>query len=162
MPAPVTIIEADLTNAQHQRAVETMTAAYARDAMGNGQPLPPDVLARLVPGLRAHPTTTIFLAYINDGVVGIATCFLGFSTFAARPLINIHDLAVLAQYRGQGIGRSLLEAVEGAARARGCAKLTLEVLESNHHARRVYEAAGFADATYGEATGGCFFYAKSL
>jgi ribosomal protein S18 acetylase RimI-like enzyme len=162
MPAPVTIIEADLSNAQHQRAVEAMTAAYARDAMGNGQPLPPDVLARLVPGLRAHPTTIIFLAYTNDDVVGIATCFLGFSTFAARPLINIHDLAVLAEHRGQGIGRSLLEAVERAARERGCAKVTLEVQENNTRARRVYEAVGFAHAAYGEAMGGCLFYAKSL
>jgi ribosomal protein S18 acetylase RimI-like enzyme len=162
MVSPVTIIEADLTNAQHQLDVETMTAAYARDAMGNGQPLPPDVLARLVPGLRAHPTTIIFLAYVEDEAVGIATCFLGFSTFAARPLINIHDLAVSAEHRGRGIGRSLLEAVERAARERGCAKLTLEVHENNSRARRVYEAVGFAHATYGEATGGCLFYAKSL
>jgi len=39
-------------------------------------------------------------------------CFRGFSTFAAAPLINVHDLAVVPGFRGQGIGRRLLEAVE--------------------------------------------------
>jgi ribosomal protein S18 acetylase RimI-like enzyme len=130
--------------------------------MGNGRPLPPDVLARLIPGLREHPTTIIFLAYVDETAVGIATCFLGFSTFAARPLINIHDLAVLPEHRGEGIGRSLLEAVERKARALGCAKVTLEVQEHNVLARRLYEAAGFANVIYGEVTGGSLFYGKSL
>jgi ribosomal protein S18 acetylase RimI-like enzyme len=139
-----------------------MTAAYALDAMGNGGPLPPDVLERLVPALRAHPTTMIFLAYVGVRVVGIATCFLGFSTFAARPLINIHDLAVLPDYRGRGIARALLKAVVRKARARGCVKVTLEVREDNTRARRVYEAAGFRHAVHGEVAGGSLFYAKLL
>lgn len=162
MPSPMTIIPADLENPKHQRDVETMTAAYALDAMGSGAALAPDVLLRLIPGLRAHPTTIIFLAYCDDVVVGIATCFLGFSTFAARPLINIHDLAVRAEYRGRDIGRALLDAVEREARRRGCAKLTLEVQENNPRARRVYEAVGFAQAVHREANGGCLFYTKSL
>lgn len=139
-----------------------MTAAYALDVMGNGGPLPQEVLARLVPALREHPTTIIFLAYVDDRAVGIATCFLGFSTFSARPLINIHDLAVLPEHRGRGIGRSLLEAVERKARQRGCSKVTLEVQENNSRARRVYETAGFAQAVYGETTGGSLFYTKRL
>lgn len=139
-----------------------MTSAYAQDVMGNGGPLPTDVLARLIPGLRAHPTTIIFLAYVDDQAVGIATCFLGFSTFAARPLINIHDLAVLPEHRGRGIGRALLAAVEREARERGCARVTLEVQENNRRARDIYEAAGFAHAVYGETTGGSLFYTENL
>ncbi|MBK7975719.1 MAG: GNAT family N-acetyltransferase [Deltaproteobacteria bacterium] len=86
---------------------------------------------------------------------------LGFSTFAARPLINVHDLAVLPEYRGHGIGRALLRAVERAARERGCVKLTLEVQENNQRARSVYAAAGFAQAEYG-ASGGALFCSKRL
>ena len=37
-----------------------------------------------------------------DKPVGLATTFEGFSTFAAKPLINIHDIAVLPDYRGRG------------------------------------------------------------
>jgi ribosomal protein S18 acetylase RimI-like enzyme len=138
-----------------------MTAAYALDVMGNGGPLSLDVLEELVPALRAHPTTIVFLAHVENAAVGIATCFLGFSTFAARPLINVHDLAVLPEYRGQGLRRALLRAVECVARERGCVKLTLEVQENNQRARRVYEAAGFAQTAYGKS-GGSLFYSKGL
>ena len=57
--------------------------------------------------------------------VGIATCFRGFSTFYARPTIYVHDLSVLPEQRGGGIGRRLLEAVAARARLLVCCKLTL-------------------------------------
>lgn len=158
----VEIVEADLSRAAHQQAVVELINAYATDPMGDGQPLPAEVRSALIPGLRRHPTTFILLAYQGDAALGIAVCFLGFSTFAAKPLINIHDLAVLPGYRGLGIGRQLLEAVEQKARALGCCKLTLEVLERNDRARRLYEAAGFAQATYQEEAGGALFLAKPL
>jgi len=159
---PIEIVEADLSRTAHQHAVVELINAYAADPMGNGKPLAPEVRNALIPGLRQHPTTLIFLAYQGDTAIGIAVCFLGFSTFAAQPLINIHDLAVLPGYRGLGSGRQLLEAVERKARSLGCCKLTLEVLEHNHRARRVYEAAGFAPATYREEAGGAWFLAKPL
>ena len=112
-----------------------MTRDYARDPMGNGQDLPAEIQQALVPGLRAHPTTLIFLAFRDDEAVGIVTGFLGFSTFAARPLINIHDLHVTKAHRGHGIGPSLLDAVEAEGRRLGCCKLTLEVQEHNETAR---------------------------
>lgn len=156
------IVRADLNRPEHQQAVIAMTAAYALDEMGNGGPLPPDVIERLVPGLQSHPTTLVFLAFVDDVAVGIATCFLGFSTFAARPLINVHDLSVLPEHRGRGIGQALLRAVEAAARERGCVKVTLEVQENNHRARQIYERAGFGQAVYGDATGGSLFYSKMV
>jgi GNAT superfamily N-acetyltransferase len=148
------ILIADLDRPEHQRDVVAMTQAYARDAMGKSAPLDPDVAKRLASALREHPTTIVFLAYVGDAPVGIATCFLGFSTFAARPLVNVHDLAVVPEQRGKGIGQALLAAVEDEARKRGCAKLTLEVLEHNTRARAVYEGEGFAPDA--------LFYTKTL
>jgi GNAT superfamily N-acetyltransferase len=162
MPGPVDVFEADLTRWEHQEAIVMLTDAYARDAMGNGKPLPEDVRGALIPGLSQHPTTIIFLAYVDGRPAGIATCFRGFSTFAARPLLNIHDLAVLPEYRGHGVSRRLLENVENKARLLGCCKLTLEVLENNARARRVYAAAGFQQASYKEEAGGALFFSKSL
>ena len=158
----VTILEADLARADHQHAVVELISGYAADPMGGGQPLPEEVRSTLVPGLRALPTTIIFLAYEDREPIGIATCFRGFSTFAARPLINIHDLAVVSSRRGQGIGRRLLEAVEQKARALGCCKVTLEVSEDNRRARGLYESAGFAQTVYAEGTGGALFFSKRL
>ncbi len=162
MKQRVEIVEADLDRVDHQRDVVAMTAAYALDAMGNGGPLSPDVLELLVPGLRAQPTVLILLAYVEAKAVGIATCFRGFSTFAARPLVNIHDLAVLPTHRGQGIGRLLLDGVARKATELGCCKVTLEVQDDNERARAVYAKAGFTQAVYGESTGGSLFYTRPL
>jgi ribosomal protein S18 acetylase RimI-like enzyme len=116
----------------------------------------------LIPGLRRHPATLVFLAYEGETPIGIATCFIGFSTFAAKPLINIHDLAVLPEHRGRGVGLVLLTAVERAGCERGCAKLTLEVNVNNLRAKRLYEAFGFRQAGVDTPAGGQLFFFKPL
>lgn len=160
--SPIEIVEADLDRADHQQAIVELIDAYARDPLGNGSPLPANVRNALIPGLRQHPTTLIFLAYQESLAVGIAVCFRGFSTFAARPLVNIHDLAVLPGHRGQKIGRRLLAEVERKAREWGCCKLTLEVLENNALARRLYATQGFAQTVQQPAAGGALFLSKPL
>jgi len=160
--ATVEVLEADLGRSDHQQAVVELLDAYARDPMGNGSPLPTDVKRDLIRGLREHPTTLVFLAYVDGAAKGLAICFRGFSTFAARPLINIHDLAVLPEQRGLGIGRLLLDAIAEKGRSLGCCKLTLEVLENNQRARNVYAAAGFRQAVYVPEAGGALFMTKPL
>lgn len=158
----VRIVEADLSLAEHQEAVLAMVDAYSRDAMGNGKPLDQDVRTRLIPGLRRHPTTLIFLAFDGVQPIGAAVCFIGFSSFAAKPIINIHDFVVLPASRGKGIGRRLLEAVEAKARELGCCKLTLEVMDKNHQAIRMYQAAGFERYSLQEEAGAAIFMSKPL
>ena len=140
----VEIIEADLKQPAHQRAIVEMVNAYARDPMGNGTDLPDEIQQMLIDGLQQHPTTLVFLAYVEGQPSGIAVCFRGFSTFAAQPLVNIHDLSVLPAHRGRGIGRRLLQAVEERARSLGCCKVTLEVRDDNLRAKRIYDEYGFA------------------
>jgi ribosomal protein S18 acetylase RimI-like enzyme len=159
---PIRVVEADLKLPAHQKAVLAMIDVYARDPMGETKPLDPDVRARLIPGLQNHPTTVVFLAFHGDQAVGAAVCFIGFSTFAAKPLINIHDFVVLSALRGKGVGRSLLEAIEGKARELGCCKLTLEVMDNNHRALRIYEAAGFARYALQKGSGTAIFMSKPL
>ncbi|MBN2290790.1 MAG: GNAT family N-acetyltransferase [Pirellulales bacterium] len=130
--------------------------------MGNGKSLTADVRENLIDGLRDHPTTLIFLALCNERPVGIAVCFRGFSTFAAKPLFNIHNIYIVPEMRGNGFGRLLLENIEAEARATGCCKLTLEVLENNKPARCVYSSFGFSQAVYVADAGGALFMAKSL
>lgn len=162
MAAEVRILQADLDDPAHAAAVLAMTRDYARDPMGDGADLPAERQAVLVERLRAHPTTLVFLAFAGDEPVAIATCFVGFSTFAARPLVNIHDVHVTAAYRRRGVGRALLAAVEAKARELGCCKLTLEVQENNHVARALYRSLGFGGGQYEEAAGAVLFRQKKL
>jgi ribosomal protein S18 acetylase RimI-like enzyme len=85
-----------------------------------------------------------------------------FPTFAAKPLINIHDLAVLPEFRGRGVGHRLLDAVVVRGRQIGGCKITLEVQENNQRARHVYANAGFEQATYQATAGGVLFMSKPL
>lgn len=158
----VTIAEADLQNPIHQAAVLKLVDAYSMDPMGDAKPLAEQSRQRLLSGLQAHPTTLIFLAFLNAKPIGIAVCFRGFSTFAALPLMNIHDLAVLPEHRGLGVGKLLLAAVEAKSISMGCCKLTLEVLEKNERARAVYKAAGFAEPVYHDEAELTLFLSKKL
>ena len=158
----VSIVEADLVRPDHQEATVDLLNAYAMDPMGDGRPLSDSVRRELISGLREHPTTLVFLAYRGSDPVGLAVCFRGFSTFAARPLVNIHDFFVFPKHRGAGIGRLLLGAIEQRAREIGCCKLTLEVQENNQHARRIYAAAGFTQAIYVPEAGGSLNFSKPL
>jgi ribosomal protein S18 acetylase RimI-like enzyme len=156
------VVEADLSRADHQEATVQLLEAYSMDPMGDGRPLSETARREVISGLRAHPTTMVFLAYDGPEPVGFAICFRGFSTFAARPLLNIHDFYVVPACRGTGLGRRLLSAVEQGARAAGCCKLTLEVQENNQRAQGIYTAAGFAPMTYVPEAGRSLNLCKNL
>lgn len=144
-PMSPVVREADLAQPVDASAVVTILDSYAFAAVGGSEGLSPDVRARLIPALQQLPTTLVLLAFVDDAPVGIAVCFFGLSTFKARPLLNIHDLAVLPEHRGRGVGHALLQAAEEHARRTGCCKLTLEVQEDNPRARALYDRFGFED-----------------
>jgi len=141
----IRIVEVDYDDPSQSVDLIAMLDAYARDPMGGGRPLPEEVKQRLISGLKAHPAACSFLAYLDDKPVGLVNCYLGFSTFAGRPLLNIHDLAVIPEARRMGIARRLLDAVRDKARALGCCKLALEVRDDNPAAQRLYQRYGFHD-----------------
>jgi ribosomal protein S18 acetylase RimI-like enzyme len=155
------IREADLNNAADAAGIVAVLDSYASDPVGGGEPLDDDVRERLVPALREQPNTLALLARDGNAPVGLAVCFFGFSTFRASPLLNVHDLAVIPDYRGRGIGRALLKEVETRARDRGCCKLTLEVQDDNLTARGLYDSFGFGDVVYGQS-GPTQFLSKPL
>lgn len=160
----IDIVDADLSNPDHARAIVVQLDAYSRDPVANatGRGLTGEVKRDLVPGLRAHPGTFVFLAYRAEQALGIAVCFVGFSTFAARRLLNIHDLAVMPEERGRGVGQKLLARAEERARDLGCCKLTLEVQENNARALRLYARFGFEAYVLASEAGRALFWQKKL
>ncbi|MGH7818387.1 MAG: GNAT family N-acetyltransferase [Candidatus Binatia bacterium] len=120
-----------------------LLSEYAAEPIGGGRELAADARRELVPGLRRHPAAFVLLAHAGADAVGVAVCFVGYSTFAARPLVNVHDLAVTAAWRRRGVARVLLEAVAARARELGCCKVTLEVREDNAPAQALYRSLGF-------------------
>lgn len=164
-PAPVADLAiglADYADPRDAAAVVALLDAYARDPMGGAAPLAESVKARLAGDLAADPHAFSVIARLDDAAVGLANCFMGYSTFAAAPLVNIHDFAVLPGHRGAGIGRALMAAIEAEALKRGACKITLEVLSGNHPAQRLYAACGFGDYQLDPAAGQALFWQKRL
>ncbi len=161
-PDVLKIVPADLTKAEDQQIVVNLVHEYARDPMGNGRGLADSVRRELGPALARHPTTFVLVAYQGDKPIGVAVCFRGFSTFFARPVLNIHDLAVLPEYRGRGIGRALMEAVAKSAAEMDCCTVTLEVFEDNLPARRLYESLGYSHVSPSSPAGGMLFFSRRL
>ncbi len=136
----------DFGDARDASAYLELLDAYARDPMGRGQALPEQVLRRLPRDLAAHPGAHGLLAESDGKAVGFATCFVGYSTFLARPLLNVHDIAVLPAWRRRSVARQLLAAIAELGRRLDCCRITLEVREDNAAARGVYRDAGFRPA----------------
>lgn len=152
----------DYRQARDAQALVLLLDAYARDPMGGGEGLTPEVKARLCDDLADRPTAASFIAWAGDAPVGLINCIEGYSTFKARPLMNIHDIAVLPAHRGAGVGQALLAAAEQHARERGCCKLTLEVLTGNARALSSYQRFGFAPYQLDPAAGQASFMHKWL
>jgi pimeloyl-ACP methyl ester carboxylesterase/ribosomal protein S18 acetylase RimI-like enzyme len=159
--ATAPVRRADLHDDADAAAIVRLLDAYATDPRGGGAALPAAVQARLVEGLRATPTARVWLAFEGTEATGVCVGFVGYSTFQARPLLNIHDLAVLPGRRGRGTGGALLAAAEAQALAEGCCKLTLEVQDDNTPARQLYDRFGFRDVRYGDS-GPTRFLGKTL
>lgn len=157
-----TVIQADYHDAAHARAIVELLDLYATDPMGGGEALPALVKATLVERLAALPHAFSVLCFVDGAPAGLVNCFEGFSTFEAQPLVNIHDVVVAQQHRGQGISQAMLSEVERIARARGCCKLTLEVLEGNDVAQRAYRKLGFANYQLDPTMGRAMFWQKTL
>lgn len=152
----------DLDDAADAAALLQLLDHYARDPMGGGQGLSDDALVHLLPRLKVTPGYVGGLAFVDARAVGLINCFSGFSTFAARPLLNIHDIVVRREMRGLGVGRHLLDFAEAQARALGCCKLTLEVLSGNRTAIKSYENAGYRPYELDPAAGQAVFLQRKL
>ena len=135
---------------------------YARDPMGGGKPLSPEVKQKLIPQLMTRRDYLGVIAFHDARAVGLINAFEGFSTFAAKPLINIHDVIVASEYRGNGLAQQMMQKIEEIARERGCCKLTLEVLSNNISAQKAYRRFGFAAYELGPQAGEAVFWEKSL
>lgn len=156
---------ADYADPGHAAALVTLLDAYARDPMGGGSGLSDFARDHLVTSLAERPQCFSVLAFAgadDASPVGLVNCVEGFSSFACRPLVNVHDVVVLPDYRGQRIAEKMLLLVDELARQRGACKLTLEVLSGNVGATRLYHRIGFSNYQLDPSMGDAQFLQKCL
>jgi GNAT superfamily N-acetyltransferase len=95
----------------------------------------------------SEPGSTILVAESEEGVVGLAVLLTRtpavFAGAVPRKVIELDNLVVRADQRGQKIGRRLLAASVEWARGRKATHVEVAVHAFNRDARRFYEAFGF-------------------
>lgn len=161
--APVLrLTRTDLADASHCAALLDLLDEYAAGPTGRGYGLDPQARAALPAVLAARPHFCGWLAFVGERPAGVINCFEAVSTFRARPLLNIHDIAVSPAFQRRGIARALLAQAEAEALRRGCCKLTLEVLEGNRGAIAAYLQSGFRAYALDPAMGNAMFLEKPL
>ena len=99
-------------------------------------------------GFGPNPFYFCLIADEDQKPAGFALYFFNYSTWLGKPGIYLEDLFVLPEFRGQGIGKALLQRVAAIAEENGCLRLQWEVLDWNTPAIEFYRAMGaeFLDA----------------
>jgi len=82
-----------------------------------------------------------FVAIVESKVVG--WCDIARRPQAALAHSGVLGMGVISEYRGQGVGRALLEATLQAAKTRDIRRVELTVRVDNERAKRLYEICGF-------------------
>jgi len=158
----VEIVKANYKSKDQGKDIAFLMNAYATDPMGGGKPLDDEVIDNIAIELSKRPYAFSIIGYVDGLPAGLINCFELFSTFSCRPLINIHDMIVLKEFRGHGISQKMLNKVEEIAITKGCCKLTLEVLSGNEVAKSSYKKFGFTDYELDPSIGSALFWQKSL
>jgi len=157
-----TVVLACYSNSVHKQAIAELMALYSGDIMGGGVALPSENCHQLADALSDFGYANTVLAFADGEPIGMATSLKSFSTFALKPLLNIHDFYVVPQWRGVGVGVAMLEKTQSVARKLGCCKLTLEVLGNNLPAKSLYQKFGFEAYQLAESAGCAEFWQKPI
>ncbi len=84
----------------------------------------------------------IYIAFIEENAVGFVQLYPLFSSVSMEPLYLLNDLYVEVNYRGQGIGKALIDTSKDLCREQGYKGLGLQT-ESDNPAQKLYEHLEF-------------------
>jgi GNAT superfamily N-acetyltransferase len=93
--------------------------------------------------LLQDPGAEAFVATIDGEPLGVIAVNPDADYFTGHPRAYVNILVVAPRAEGRGLGRRLLEHVEGWARERGYHEVVLDVFSGNDAAMAFYERCGY-------------------
>lgn len=108
-----------------------------------GYPCTADEARARLAALGSSPADAVFVAVAGGEPVGLASLHLIPLLHQARPLARVTAFVVAPSARRRGIGRLLLGACEGHARACGADRLELTSSDHRLGAHEFYSSSGF-------------------
>ncbi|WP_350349188.1 ribosomal protein S18-alanine N-acetyltransferase [Agromyces sp. G08B096] len=86
-----------------------------------------------------------YLVVVDDAAPEVILGYAGLLAGRGSGEGDIQTIAVASDLRGQGVGRTLMQALIAEARRRGAERLFLEVRADNPVARALYDSLGFVE-----------------
>jgi len=130
---------------QADAAVLAEMANDLNDHVGvHGRPFTPDRV--LSDGFGPEAAFTPLVAELDGVVAGYAFFTVGYNTDVAARTVWLHDISVVPEARGRGVGRALMAAVAAEALRVGCAALEWGVHTGNVAALAFYRRLGAGGA----------------
>lgn len=93
-------------------------------------------------GFGADPKFRVVIAEWDGKPAGFALFFYNYSTWQGRPGLYLEDLFVRPEFRGDGIGKTLLVHLARLAVQENCGRFQWQVLDWNTPSIRFYESLG--------------------
>jgi ribosomal protein S18 acetylase RimI-like enzyme len=156
-------VAADPTKVSRARVADAEAAARLLHDFNTefDEPTPgvPD-LARIVGRLLAEGEAIVLLG--GEGPDGVAVLRLRTGIWDGEPEAHLQELYVAPAKRGNGLGRALLEAAMGAARAAGATNIDLNTGATDSVARKLYESTGFTNLEGSPDGSSMLFYEREL
>ncbi len=94
----------------------------------------PNYLQRLI----GREDILVFVAIIENRVVGGLTAYVLEQYYSEKPLAYIYDLAVDAQWQRQGVGKQLIAAINRYCKEKGFEEMYVQVEKADDHAVDFY------------------------
>lgn len=89
-------------------------------------------------GFGEHPSFGLFVAEMNNEIVGIALHYIRYSTWKGK-MLYLEDIVVKDKLRGQGIGKLLFEKCLALVKEKNYAGISWQVLDWNEPAINFYK-----------------------
>ena len=102
--------------------------------------------------MLAHPEQVVLVAEMDSVIIGAVLVAEDAADaerwIQPRRFAYIEELVVTARWRGQGIGRALLDSVDEWAKNRGLNEIELHVWQNNHRATNFYTSIGYENVRH--------------
>ena len=134
----ISVVYVDIKSVEHRSIFDALFTEYALT-------LSVDIERTMVTQLFELPYFHGFICFDDQIPIGFAVCFESYSTYRAKKVLNIHDFMICGDYRGQGVGKTLLQGIDQYCCENDVLKITLEVDNDNIVARKLYNSCDYED-----------------
>jgi ribosomal protein S18 acetylase RimI-like enzyme len=122
----------------------SILSLYAQLGQDDGSVLPLDEANRIFARIKSYPDYQLHVATAGDRVVGVfALLIMDNLGHLGTPSAILEDVVVTEEFRGVGIGKTMMDYANDLCRQKGCYKMTFSSNVNREAAHRFYESLGF-------------------